>query len=154
MIDLLSIVERPLMLQGMTAGLGAFIKDRRQQLGITQTELAERSALTKSHLSAIESGKIGLPNADIRRKLAEALGVTHLDLLVAAGELTAGEARALGGGLTGQDADPRKERIYALLRTAAIPDPYYLGLIPMLEALQPGAPQARESVERSGANGQ
>src|SRR4029434_2675014 len=47
-------------------------------------------------LSQIESGKIGLPSADVRRRLAIAMGVTHVDLLLAAGELSDADIQVAG----------------------------------------------------------
>jgi transcriptional regulator with XRE-family HTH domain len=54
---------------------------------------SSRNARTSSGrtLAQIERGKIALPNGDLRRRLASALGVRHVDILVAAGELTADE---------------------------------------------------------------
>lgn len=78
----------------MSNGLGAFVKERRAYLQMSQTALAQAAGLAKSYLSQIEAGKIAFPNADVRRRLAQALLVTHMDLLVAAGEITVAE---LGG---------------------------------------------------------
>ena len=75
----------------MAIGLGPYIRQRRADLGMSQIALSEASGVTRSHLSMIEHGKIAIPSADIRRRLAAALGISHLDLLVAAGELTADE---------------------------------------------------------------
>lgn len=75
--------------------LGAFVRARRAVLGLLLTDLARRADLTKSELSAIENGKIALPGADKRRRLAAALGVSHEALLVAAGELAPDEAGRL-----------------------------------------------------------
>jgi transcriptional regulator with XRE-family HTH domain len=74
--------------------LAGFILRQRERLGMSQTELATALGLTRSHLSQIEKGKIALPNADIRRRLALALGVSHQAILVAAGELSEEEAGA------------------------------------------------------------
>jgi transcriptional regulator with XRE-family HTH domain len=89
---------------GMT--MGAYVKERRERLGWTLTALAADAGLSKSELSALESGKIKLPSADKRRRLAAALDVTHLDLLVAAGELTADEAR-----IPAPAIDPARQRV-------------------------------------------
>jgi HTH-type transcriptional regulator, competence development regulator len=81
-------------LDDMTAGLGAFIRQRRSSLGMTQESVAEQAGIGRSHLSQIESGKIGLPNATIRRRLAKTLRVRHIDLLIAAGEVSEDEVRS------------------------------------------------------------
>ncbi|HEU0115341.1 MAG TPA: helix-turn-helix transcriptional regulator [Thermomicrobiales bacterium] len=78
----------------MAAGLGAFIRQRRAALGLTQERVADQAGIGRSHLSQIESGKIGLPNATIRRRLAKTLRVRHVDLLVAAGEIAEDEVRS------------------------------------------------------------
>lgn len=79
-------------LGGMEETLGEYIKKRRERLGYsTQTAFAEKAGIARAHLNQIETGKISLPNADLRRKIAAALGVTHAELLVAAGELTRDE---------------------------------------------------------------
>lgn len=75
-----------------TMGLGAFVKERREARGWSQTRLAAECGLDRAYLSQIESGKVGWPGADIRRRLAAALGLRHVDLLIAAGELSAEEA--------------------------------------------------------------
>lgn len=71
-----------------------YITDRREAVGLSQSELAARAGITRSLMSAIETGKIGLPSIDKRRALAEALRVRHIDLLVAAGEITEDELGA------------------------------------------------------------
>ena len=76
---------------GAPQNLGSFIRHRREVLGLTQESVADAANIGRSHLSQIESGKIGLPNANIRRRLAEILRVSHVDLLVAAGEISAAE---------------------------------------------------------------
>lgn len=94
----------------MDTGIGAFISRRRDELGLTQTALAERVGLKRSHLSLIESGKIALPSADVRRRIAAELGVRHVDLLVIAGELAPDEI------------DPRRQPTYGDNRLQAIAD--------------------------------
>jgi transcriptional regulator with XRE-family HTH domain len=68
-----------------------FVRTRREALGMSGVELAIEADLTKSEVSAIENGRIKLPGADKRRRLAEALRIRHVDLLVAAGELSPDE---------------------------------------------------------------
>ena len=77
----------------MGTGLGTFVRQRRNALGLTQEEVADASAIGRSHLSQVESGKIGLPNVEIRRRLADTLRVRHVDLLIAAGEISDDEVR-------------------------------------------------------------
>ncbi len=74
-----------------TGNLGAYVAARRDALGLKLTALALRAQLSKSELSGLEHGKIKLPGADKRRRLAEALRLSHAELLVASGEVTAEE---------------------------------------------------------------
>jgi transcriptional regulator with XRE-family HTH domain len=76
--------------------LGAYIKAWRMTYGITQMELARRAEIGGPHVTQIESGKIGLPSVEVRRRLAQAMGVSHLDLLMAAGEISADEIQKVG----------------------------------------------------------
>lgn len=80
----------------MDTTIGAYVRAQRERLGLSQGELARRAELSSSHMSQIEQGRITWPNADIRRRLARALGVSHLDMLVAAGELSAEEVAYAG----------------------------------------------------------
>jgi transcriptional regulator with XRE-family HTH domain len=75
----------------MMSTLKGFITERRKELGMNQTELANRSGVPRTTVNRIETGTTKLPEADVRRKLAKALGVRHVDLLIAAGELAANE---------------------------------------------------------------
>jgi transcriptional regulator with XRE-family HTH domain len=80
-------------------GIAAFVREKRTALGWTQTVLAEKTGISRARVSQIEGGAVTLPGADHRRRLAQALGVSHLDLLVAAGEITEdeiGQAGAVG----------------------------------------------------------
>ena len=71
--------------------LRAFVIDRMRDLGLTQTALSKAAGLAIADINGIVQGRIKLPGADKRRRLASALGVSHLDLLVAAGEITEAE---------------------------------------------------------------
>lgn len=119
----------------MSTPLGDYIRARRDDLGLTQTDLADRALLQRAHLSEIERGKIALPNAVIRRNLAGALGVSHLDLLVAAGEITQEELGTVAGIVERNPDDPREQLIQAIRQTP-MPDHYAVGLIRMLETWQ------------------
>ena len=72
--------------------LAVFARARREALGLTQEQVAEQLAVKRTYYLGIELGNNKLPRPEIRRKLAEILRVRHLDLLVAAGQLTAQEA--------------------------------------------------------------
>lgn len=101
------------ILMGMELTLGGHIAALRARQGMSQADLATRTGVGRSHLSQIESGKIALPSADIRRRLAKALGVSHVELLVAASELD--ESELQGVPLPQYDVDdPRYDILTAL----------------------------------------
>jgi transcriptional regulator with XRE-family HTH domain len=52
----------------------------RRARGLTQAELAEASGVERSHLAKIERDEVDEPRPDTWRRLAEALGVTFMDL--------------------------------------------------------------------------
>lgn len=75
----------------VTGQLGEVVRTRRQALGMSQTELAERVGVTQTYISNMELQRVQLPNADVRRALAAALRISHLDLLVLIGEIEESE---------------------------------------------------------------
>jgi transcriptional regulator with XRE-family HTH domain len=111
---------------GMTTikTLAKYVEDKRLALGIdSQTELARRAGVPRETVNRIERGLTQNPEADVRRRLAKALGVSHLDLLVAAGEITEDEiAKAGASGVVERDPHDRREQLIERLR--AVPDGY------------------------------
>jgi transcriptional regulator with XRE-family HTH domain len=75
----------------MRSTLGTFIRNRRQQLGLSQLELALRAGhgTKQEHVSRLESGRVTLPRWERLHALADALGVTPGALLLEAGVITA-----------------------------------------------------------------
>ena len=63
--------------------MGSYIRERRLQLNMTQEDLGDAAGTSKAYISQIEVGKVALPNADLRRRLADALQLRHVDLLIA-----------------------------------------------------------------------
>lgn len=112
-----------LMDASKTTSLGEFVRLARAARSETLTDFAKRAGLTKSEVSAIENGKIGLPGGEKRRRIAEALGVRHVDILVAAGELAADEIP--------QEGEPRELFPSGDIRSM---------LVTMLEDLDPSHP--------------
>ena len=55
------------------------IRDERVKAGLNQTDLAERSGLTQSHISRLENGAHS-PNHATIKKIAEALGISASQL--------------------------------------------------------------------------
>ena len=75
---------------------GALIASRRRELGLSQTELAERLHVTDKAVSRWETGR-GMPAIDSLEPLAEALGITVSELL-AGRALTSEELPKTAGG--------------------------------------------------------
>ncbi len=62
--------------------VGQRIRQRRDELGLTLTALAERSGVAKSYLSSLENGSGNArPSGKTLYRIAEALGTTMSDLL-------------------------------------------------------------------------
>src|SRR5438045_8051907 len=70
---------------GKNVALAERLKVLRKAHGWTQQDLSRASGLTRSHISRLERGDIGLPARDRLRHLATALGTSPDDLLEAAG---------------------------------------------------------------------
>ena len=61
--------------------LGKTIRRLREDLGLTQQQLAERLSITPPYLAMLEAGERKNPSLDIVRRLARALKVPLSDLL-------------------------------------------------------------------------
>jgi transcriptional regulator with XRE-family HTH domain len=70
--------------------LGAFLKTRREALGLTQRELAGKFGVEASHVAFIENGR-RKPSLKLIARMADVLGVDRQELLV----LAHPEAKAL-----------------------------------------------------------
>jgi transcriptional regulator with XRE-family HTH domain len=75
--------------QQQTAGslLGEWIRRVRQEQGISQRALADRSGLSRSYVCDIERGRGAQPSLATLDKLAAALGASRADLMRASGLL-------------------------------------------------------------------
>jgi len=60
--------------------LGTTIRRLRQEQGLTQVQLAEKSGISQALVSVIESGAIKDPRGSTYERLANALGVTWEEL--------------------------------------------------------------------------
>lgn len=87
----MSIRVHTFTMECMSGTLGDYIVEMRNRLGINQTELSRRSGVERTTVNRIEKGVTKLPSALVRRQIANALGVRHVDLLIAAGELAENE---------------------------------------------------------------
>jgi transcriptional regulator with XRE-family HTH domain len=70
--------------------LGTFIRERRQDLGLTQEELAERvgDGVRQAEISRLENNRISMPRRTRLVALARALEVSLGDLLIRSGWIT------------------------------------------------------------------
>jgi transcriptional regulator with XRE-family HTH domain len=77
----------------MSTSLGAFVRERRHDLGLTQEQLAERIGETvrQAEISRLEQGRISLPRRDRMEHLAAALEVSLGELLVRSGWMEEGD---------------------------------------------------------------
>jgi transcriptional regulator with XRE-family HTH domain len=97
----------------MPSTLGAFIRHRREQLGLSQLELAERAGhgTKQEHVSRLERGRVTLPRWPRLLALADALEVTPGELLLQAGLVTAadltGAAEEPAGSAPENEINPR-----------------------------------------------
>lgn len=105
--------------------MGQFVRERRLALGLSQTKLAQLASVPRETVNRLEAGKVALPTSDARRRLAKALGVRHVDLLVAAGELLPEEIPAEGAPRALFASGDERAELVALL-TEARPTPELL----------------------------
>jgi transcriptional regulator with XRE-family HTH domain len=99
----------------LTHSLGAAIKARRQQLGWSQEELAQRVAargdatFRQSDVSRLERGRIGLPHRERLEHIASVLALSVGELLARSGWAGA-ETAFLSGAVAEPFAGPRAAR--------------------------------------------
>lgn len=63
--------------------IGDILKRKRNDSGLTQKELEERSGVTQSMISRVEQGDAENVSIDVLRKLAKGLRCSTIDLLPA-----------------------------------------------------------------------
>jgi transcriptional regulator with XRE-family HTH domain len=66
-------------------GLGQKIRGLREEIGMSQAQLAAHAELSQGYLSQIENGEVHNPSASVLFRLAQALHVDPRSLLEAAG---------------------------------------------------------------------
>lgn len=66
-------------------GLGARIRNLREEIGLSQAQLAAQAELSQGYLSQIENDEVHNPSAAVLFRLAKALHVDPRSLLEAAG---------------------------------------------------------------------
>lgn len=89
----------------MDKSIGERIRNRRQELGLTQVELGAKLGIHQKQISAYERG-VNLPSSEVLIKMAEILGLS-LDYLAYSKGLDAKEAETKG-------IDGLMERVKAL----------------------------------------
>mgnify|MGYP004589792045 CR=1 FL=1 len=62
--------------------LNDYIKEKREQLGISQRELARRIKIDNSTISYIETGRIKKPSISILVKISEELNLNIFELIL------------------------------------------------------------------------
>lgn len=75
-----------------TYALGRLVRQKRQELGLTQVEMADAIGISQAYLSSMERGAVRMPDVEIRRRLADVVRMSHLELLIAIEELSPDEA--------------------------------------------------------------
>jgi len=80
----------------MPHSLGTFIRERRQELGLTQEELAERigAAVGQADVSRLETNRVAFPRRERLEAIARALDVSLGDILMRSGWMTNGDRLA------------------------------------------------------------
>lgn len=61
--------------------LGQFVRQRRQELGLTQTQVGNRLGWAQERVSLLENGKYGMPALPQLARLSDALGLDIMELL-------------------------------------------------------------------------
>jgi len=76
---------RQLVLEKFQKSFGEFLTEKRKEKKITMRELERRSGISQAYISQLENGKRNPPKPEVLKKLAEALEIQYILLLVAAG---------------------------------------------------------------------
>jgi len=109
----------------MSVSLGTFIRERRQDLGLSQEQLAERVGETvrQSEISRLEHDRVSLPRRERLEAIAVALDVSLGELLLRTGWVQDGDRLATGtSAATGSFRPPEDLDAAALQNMAAIID--------------------------------
>ena len=107
--------------------LGSTIRNIRNELGKTLSEVAESTGISKSYLSQIESGKVANPTVELLGRVVKALGV---DLIIQGSPAEVSDSLAYQSGFTLEGANEEGtkksavELVVSTLRDPEIPDQY------------------------------
>jgi transcriptional regulator with XRE-family HTH domain len=98
-------------------GLGDLVRRRRRELGLTQTQLGQRTGWVQERISLLESGKYGTPSLPALAMMADALETSLAEVLTSAGfQELADEAASIPAGEAEQSTSEMLERVRYLNR--------------------------------------
>jgi transcriptional regulator with XRE-family HTH domain len=75
--------------------IGAFVREARMALHLSQAELARRCNLSRAYINTLESGNVKDPSARTLALLARALDIDILDMLGATGTVKVNRGREI-----------------------------------------------------------
>lgn len=81
-------------MSGHDSPLALALRERMAQLGMAQRAYADHLGIKQSTFSSVLLGKVALPGIELRRRIAEDLGLSHIEVLVLLGILAPSEAQA------------------------------------------------------------
>ena len=130
----------------MPQSLGTFIRERRQDLGLTQDELADRigGSVRQAEISRLEGGAVALPRRKRLEALAAALEVSLGELLVRSGWMQEGDQLA-----TAIAASPRNG--WTPDEVEALSSENMLALLEAVAAAETMVTEATKTLERAQA---
>lgn len=73
------------------ANFGEYLKKKRSDKGLSMRELERRSEISQAYISQIERSPDKIPQPDVVRKLAAALGIPSTEMMIVAGHITQDE---------------------------------------------------------------
>ncbi len=94
-------------------GVGEYIRNKRQEKGMSQRQLSAVCGISNSEISRIEAGERENPSPAVLRSIASALGVPYEEILTAAGYLP-GVTAPKQGSKPSPDGSPLPEWVYSL----------------------------------------
>lgn len=98
----------------------ALLKVIHEEFGGSRKDFALAVDEEPTTVSRWITGKVSLPKAEARRKIAKVLGVRHVDILVMAGELSPAEASSVAPACERSEADRIMERLDPESREVAL----------------------------------
>lgn len=114
----------------MSTSIGRFIRERRQDLGLTQSELAARvgGGMSQSEISRLERDRIFLPGRRRLKLLAGALEVSIDDFLIGSGRRAKGEHHEAPHSAAPSSC-PQRDRVEVIDRVIALQEVVSRGAI-------------------------